>query len=105
MPILFGLALGTAQGQQPAPPKAQPSDQSQKSADAQMMALMAPMARITEAMLDAQLSVAAKPETAERIAVFKKNLYESLLKKGFSQDQAVAIVVATPIPSGAGIGK
>jgi len=50
-------------------------------------------------MIEAQLKFAALPDTADRIATFKKNLYESLLKKGFTASQALQIVVATNAPS------
>ncbi|MCY7306692.1 MAG: hypothetical protein LH632_11185 [Rhodoferax sp.] len=61
-----------------------------------MVSVMGPM---TDAVLEAQLITAAKPETAERIAAFKKNLYDALLKKGFNGLDAIQIVIATPAPS------
>lgn len=53
----------------------------------------------TAAVLDVQIRVAARPETAEAIAAFKKNLYEALLKQGFNGQDAIAITLATPPPS------
>lgn len=55
--------------------------------------------RGTEAAIEAQLRIAERPETAARIATFKRNLYEALLKKGFSGDQAIQLTIATPLPS------
>jgi hypothetical protein len=54
---------------------------------------------MTEAAIEAQLNLVAKPETAERIASFKKNLYDALLKKGFNGVDAMHIVIATPLPT------
>jgi hypothetical protein len=54
---------------------------------------------MTEAMLEAQLKVAERPETADMVAAFKKNLYEALMKKGFSPEQAMQLTLATAMPS------
>ncbi len=43
---------------------------------------------------DDALDFLAKPETAARIAKYKRNLYNALLKEGFVMDQAVQIVAA-----------
>jgi hypothetical protein len=66
---------------------------------ATMGAMVSVMGPMTDAVIEAQLNSAAKPETAERIATFKRNLYEALLKKGFNGVDAMHIVVATPLPS------
>ena len=85
---------------QDAPPQHQPAPQDmQKIMDATFGAMVPMMARMTEVMIEAQLKFAALPDTADRIATFKKNLYESLLKKGFTASQALQIVVATNAPS------
>ncbi len=63
------------------------------------------MQQLMQAQIEVQLAAAARPETAERIAAFKRNLYEALLKKGFTQQQAVEITVATPLPGSSGSGK
>ena len=89
----------------PAPPAPKPMspEHMQQMMQASMGAMVPAMAQMTSAMVEAQLAAAVKPETAERIAVFKHNLYESLLRKGFTQQQAVEIVLATPLP-GAPVG-
>jgi D-ribose pyranose/furanose isomerase RbsD len=100
--VLFALSIGMAQAQTPAGfPKPASPEEMRKAMDASMASMMDNMARMTEAMTVAQLNIAAKPETAERIAEFKKNLYDALLRKGFTQDQAIAIVSATALPAGA----
>jgi hypothetical protein len=42
---------------------------------------------------DAMLDVLAKPEVAERKASIARNYYEALLKKGFSTEAALQIVI------------
>jgi len=88
------LALAQpSQAQQPSPEQVRQTMQNTMGA---MVSVMGPM---TDAVLEAQLITAAKPETAERIAAFKKNLYDALLKKGFNGVDAMQIVIATPAPS------
>jgi len=36
------------------------------------------------------------------VAGFKRNLYEALQKKGFTAEQAMQIVLHTPLPSSSG---
>jgi hypothetical protein len=57
------------------------------------------MTRMTEATIEAQLKIAEKPETAGRIATFKKNLYDALVKQGFSKKEALDIMMNTAMPS------
>jgi hypothetical protein len=71
----------------------------QKMMSAAMDGMVPLMGRMTEVMIDAQLNSAAQPQTAERIATFKKNLYDALIKKGFAKPEALQIVIATGIPS------
>jgi hypothetical protein len=56
-------------------------------------------ARMADAVLDAELRFAERPETAARIASFKRNLFDALQKKGFTAEQAIQIVLHTPLPS------
>lgn len=67
---------------------------------AQMMEPMLPMmSRMMEATIEGQLKAAEKPETAKRIARFKRQLYEALLSQGFAKDEALQLVIHTPPPS------
>lgn len=66
---------------------------------ATMNAMTAAMGPMTEAVIEAQLNSAAKPDTAERIAAFKRNLYDALMKRGFKAQEALQIVLVTPPPS------
>jgi hypothetical protein len=58
----------------------------------------ATLERSIETQIGAQLKLAERPETAERIASFKKNLFDALRKKGFTAEQSLQIVIATPLP-------
>ena len=91
-----GLACAQANQAKPSP------EEMKKMMEASMGAMAPAMARMTEAMIEVQLNAAAKPETAQRVAAFKRSLYEALLKSGFTQDQAMQITVSTPLPAAAG---
>lgn len=86
-------AQGSAQQKQPSP------EDMQKMMNATMGTMVPMMGRMTEVMLEAQLKIAERPETAERVAAFKKNLFDALLKKGFNAEQAMQITLATAPPS------
>ncbi len=94
--LCFSPAYAQAQPEQ----RKQPSpEEMQKMMDATMGAMVPMMGKMMEVMLDVQLKVAERPETATRIASFKKNLFDALIKSGFSPDQALQIVIATSIPA------
>jgi septal ring factor EnvC (AmiA/AmiB activator) len=71
----------------------------QKIMGATFDAMVPAMAKMTEAMVQTQLRIAVLPDTADRIATFKKNLYDALKKSGFTESQAMQIVIATGLPS------
>ena len=100
---LLGLSAA-ALAQVPLPQKPTP-EQMQTMADASMVSMLPMVGRITEAHLEAQLKVAERPETAERIATFKKNLFDALRKKGFTAEQSLQILNSTLLPSAAQAGK
>ena len=100
--ILIALALGLLSctvGAQDSSRKPSPDEMKQLMESS--MGVMAPMmGKVTEVSIEAQLIAAAKPETASRIAQFKKNLYDALVRQGFSEERALTIVVNTPLPAG-----
>jgi len=102
--ILIALAMVLAPiavGAQDAARKTSPDEMRQVMESS--MGVMGPMmGKVTEATIEAQLSAAVKPETATRIAQFKKNLYDALVRQGFSEERAFTIVVNTPLPTGGG---
>lgn len=97
--ILTAAALALAlpalaqQRNQPSP------DEMKKLMEATMGAMVPVMGAMTEAVIEAQLVAAAKPETAARLAAFKWNLYQALLKQGFNGQDAMHITVATSPPN------
>ena len=98
--VLTSLLLALPCIAQEAPAQRQPTPEDmQKIMDATMGVMVPMMGRMSEVIIEAQLKFAAQPETAERIATFKKNLYDALLRKGFSKSDALQIVIATGIPS------
>ncbi len=71
-----------------------------KFSQQEMQQMLAPMMRqMVEVMLDATLTILAQKESAEKLASFKKNLYDALLAQGFTKEQAMQIVIATALPS------
>ena len=70
-----------------------------RSMESSSKAVVPSAARTADAVLDAELKFAERPDTALRVASFKRNLYEALLKKGFTADQEMQIVLHTPLPS------
>jgi hypothetical protein len=106
-PIIIALVLvffSFSVGAQDTPKR--PSQDEMKQMMENSMGAMAPMlGKMTDAAIEAELVAAEKPETARRIAAFKKNLYDELLRQGFSKERAFAIVLSTPLPSAGGAMK
>jgi hypothetical protein len=94
IPALFGLSA-LAHAQQPQKPT---PEQMQSMMDASVVSMLPMMARISEVQMETQLKFAERPETAERIASFKKNLFDALRKKGFTAEQSLQILNATAMP-------
>src|SRR2546422_10963355 len=92
--LMLGLLLAAAPratAQRPTNP-----DSAQQ---AQMTSMMGPMmGQMMEAMMEGMLRVMAKPESADRLATFTKNYYDALIRKGFTKEQALQIVIATGMP-------
>lgn len=69
-----------------------------------VMEAMTPMyGRMAEGMMEASLNVLARPETAERMATFTKDYYDALVAKGFSDKDALKIVVSAGVPRAQGV--
>lgn len=95
----YAQQVAQEQAHKPPPSPEQVQQLMQSSMRATMGTMVEIMGPMTEAALNAQITVAAKPETAERLAAFKKNLFDALVKKGFTQSQALQIVIATNPPA------
>lgn len=105
--LALGSAATWAQSSAQTPKAPTPEEMKQlmqASMQASFGAMVAVAGPMTEAAIQAQLAVAAKPETAQRLAAFKRNLYDELLKKGFDAQQALQIVIATSAPSTGTLG-
>ncbi len=102
----IALLSGTAIAQEAARPAAPASDSVRLEMLRQALqpsaGAMAPATeQAADALIESQLKAAERPETARRIAVFKKNLYDALQAQGFTKPEAMAILLATPLPSAA----
>jgi TonB family protein len=76
------------------------STQSSKLSPDEIQQMMMPMMRqMMESMMEGLLTILSRKESAEKMALFKKNLYDALLTQGFTKEQAMQIVIATGIPS------
>lgn len=109
--VAFALALaaGSVSAQQPAQPKtdstktpAPETVQGMGPMLQQMGPMMAQMAALT---LEGTFTALAKRENAERLADFTKNYYDALIKRGFTKEQALQIVMAVGIPRSASTGR
>jgi hypothetical protein len=98
--LAFVLTASSLPAQQPsAPDSAQRGAQEAAAMMGPMMQQMAPMMGQMAAMtLEGTLTALAKPENAERLADFTKHYYDALIKRGFTKDQALQIVVAVGVP-------
>lgn len=102
--VLMALALpAVAQQETEKTPQQSREEQIRKTMQAtmnpSMNATAAAMVPATEAIIEAELALAARPETAQRIAMFKRNLFQALTKDGFTSEQAFQIVLSTAMPS------
>jgi hypothetical protein len=92
---LCGLTT-LAHAQQPQKPT---PEQMQSMMDASMVSMLPMLARMTEVQIETQLKMAERPETAERVATFKKNLFDALRRKGFTAEQSLQILNSTALPT------
>jgi hypothetical protein len=99
-------APSQAQPQPPFPmpmPKTQSPEEIRKlfqsGVESSMGAMVPVMTKMSEAQVEFQLTIAERPETAERIATFKKNLFDALRRKGFTAEESITIVSGTSLPS------
>lgn len=66
----------------------------------QTMQMMTPMfGQMMKVMMEAQLEVLANPASADKLASYTKNYYDALIKKGFSKEDALRIVLAVGFPA------
>ena len=106
--VLAALMLCAAPGQaQEEPQWEAEADSLDWAADstAYFMDLMGPTFGVMmEQMMDALIEVLERPETAERLATFARNYYDALIGKGFTEEQALRLVIAIGFPALSGGG-
>lgn len=99
MVLAFCAATAPAFADEPTANK-QPSPEEMKQLmDMSLGAMVPMMGKMAEVVIDAELKIAQKPETAMSLAVFKKNLYNALIKQGFSKKEAFEIMLNTSMPA------
>ncbi len=93
---VFAAEPVTEQAGEKAPPSPEEMQQLMEPVFGAMVPMMGKMAEVT---IEAQLQVAEKPETAVRLATFKKRLYDALVKQGFTKQEAFQIMLQTGLPA------
>jgi uncharacterized protein YbaP (TraB family) len=74
-------------------------DQPDRNLLQQQMEQMAPIWRqMAVGMIEVTLEELSKKETADQLATFTRNFYESLLAKRFTKVEAIEIVKAVGVP-------
>lgn len=91
LPVRYAKAAAGSP-QTPTPNQAQLAEASRKALEDSVTAAALQSATIMDAMLERNLARAEDPDTARRVVAAKKNLYNELLKAGFSKAQALAIL-------------
>jgi hypothetical protein len=100
--LALGLLAGVAEAQQIQVDTTQPTTEQMREQMAAQMDMMGPMmGQMAEATMSANLKALSKPESADQLAAFTRNYYDALIKKGFTKDQALGIVMAVRVPLGA----
>ena len=99
--LLSALIGARAEAQQnQAKPKPQAAQEVTVEPDsAGFSAMMGPMmGQMMRVMMLTVIEIAAEPETAEKMATFSKNFFDALVRKGFTRQEALQIVMATGLP-------
>ena len=94
--VLFAVYAPATSAQQPT--TAAKPDSAGAAMETMLRSMMdqqtARMGQLVAVTMTARLAVLAKPETAQNLATFVRNLYDALIAKGFSKDEALKIVTA-----------
>jgi hypothetical protein len=65
----------------------------------QSMHMVTPMGgQMSRIAMELQLEVLAEPETARKLASFTRNYYQALIEAGFTESQALEIVIRAGVP-------
>lgn len=93
--VVLGLFIGSNEVNAQVPVRSD-SAKAQMEQATRMMGPM--MGQMMESMMEGMLKTMAKPENIELLATFTRNYYDALLRKGFTKEEALQIVVATGVP-------
>lgn len=97
--LLAAVAWAQEAGPPPANRPAPSPEQMQQIMNSTFSSMVPYMGRMSEAVLTTQLTVMAKPEGAAQMAQYIHNLYQALLKEGFTKQQALEIAARVPMPN------
>ena len=110
--VIAAVSLAVAAGAALAEDKttAESSEQSRAASSrspsaVEMQQMMGPMmGEMMSGMLRAMSKTMADPQIAQNFATFTRNYYKALIAQGFSEEEAMKIVMASGLPS-MGAGK
>jgi hypothetical protein len=97
--VIAPYALAQEPARPGAPPDASRQETIRQAVQASMGGTTGNLGPMSDAVIESQLKAAERPETAVRMAKFKRNLFDALKAQGFTKEEALAITVATPPPS------
>ena len=97
--VIAGIALFTCDAPRQGRAQNVPSTRLADSVSAMMQNMSPAFGLMMQSMMEATLTVLERPETAERLASFTRNYYEALIRKGFTESQALALTAAVGFPS------
>ena len=83
----------------PSPQQAQIAPQPTKNPEESIRQMGPAMSSMMESMMSGMMRFYAQPDTADMMASFTRNYYTALVKKGFSEAEALEIVKAAGVPS------
>ncbi len=96
--VFTTFSFGCDQSKQPC--DAQAGSGQQEMDIQEKMQEMTPMfGNMIESMMSGRFKALANPQVTEQLAKFSKSYFDSLVKAGFTEDQAIKIVIAVGIPS------
>jgi hypothetical protein len=97
--IALGCGAGVAEGQV-RDTTGRSASRSREAVDSAMTMMGPMMSRMAESTMAATLRALSRPEAAEQLATFSRNYYDALIRKGFTKEQALGIVMSVRVPLG-----
>lgn len=97
--VLFTLVFASAVNMSAAEGQQMTPDQEQQMLQQNMNLMIPVLGQMMKAMMQAQLDILSDPKTAEALAIYTKSYYDALIKKGFTKEESLSIVMHMGIPS------